>query len=70
VPPAQSEAMFRALRDRGLPTAYIAFEDESHGFRKAEHIQRALEAELYFYGRVLGFQPADHVAPVKIENLD
>lgn len=70
VPPAQSETMFRALRDKGLPTAYIAFEGEQHGFRKAEHIQRALEAELYFYGRVLGFQPADHVAPVKIENLD
>jgi len=70
VPPAQSEAMFKALRDKGLPTAYIAFEGEQHGFRSAEHIQRALEVELYFYGRVLGFQPADHIAPVKIENLD
>jgi dipeptidyl aminopeptidase/acylaminoacyl peptidase len=70
VPPAQSEAMFRALRDRGVPTAYLAFEGEQHGFRKSEHIQRALEAELYFYGRVFGFQPADQVAAVKIENLD
>jgi len=69
VPPAQSEAMFRALRDKGIPTAYLAFEGEQHGFRKSEHIQRALEAELYFYGRIFGFQPADHIAPVKIENL-
>ena len=31
---------------------------------------RTLEAELYFYGRIFGFEPADAVEPVRIENLD
>ncbi len=70
VPPGQSEAMFAAARAKGLPTAYLAFEGEQHGFRKAENIKRALEAELYFYGRVFGFTPADPIAPIKIENMD
>lgn len=69
VPPSQSEEMVEALRRKGLPVAYIAFEGEQHGFRKAETIQRALEAELYFYGRVLGFPLAEPVEPVPIENL-
>ncbi len=69
VPPNQSEAMFVAVRDKGLPTAYVTFEGEQHGFRKAENIKRALEAELYFYARVFGFPIADDVEPVKIENL-
>ena len=69
VPPAQSGAMFEAVRARGLPVAYLLFEGESHGFRRAETIRRALEAELGFYGRVLGFVPADATAPLAIENL-
>jgi dipeptidyl aminopeptidase/acylaminoacyl peptidase len=69
VPPSQAEMMVDALRAKGLPFAYIAFEGEAHGFRKAENIQRALEAELYFYARVFGFELADPVAPVTIENL-
>jgi dipeptidyl aminopeptidase/acylaminoacyl peptidase len=59
-----------ALRTRGVPVAYLAFEGEQHGFRKAENIIRAQEAELYFYGRVFGFDPADEIEPVEIENLD
>ncbi|BCX02890.1 MAG: peptidase [Candidatus Roseilinea sp.] len=69
VPPNQSEAMFAAVRNKGLPTAYVTFEGEQHGFRKAENIKRALEAELYFYGRVFGFTPADSIEPVEIENM-
>jgi dipeptidyl aminopeptidase/acylaminoacyl peptidase len=68
VPPAQSQAMFEAVRARGLPVAYLLFEGESHGFRRAETIRRALEAELWFYGRVLGFEPADAIEPVTLEN--
>ena len=49
--------MFEAVRKTGHPTAYLAFEGEGHGFRKAENIKRALDAELYFYGRVFGFHP-------------
>jgi dipeptidyl aminopeptidase/acylaminoacyl peptidase len=69
VPPAQSEAIVEALRRNGVPCAYVPFPGEQHGFRRAENIARALEAELYFYGRVLGFEPADAIEPVEIENL-
>jgi dipeptidyl aminopeptidase/acylaminoacyl peptidase len=69
VPPNQSETMFKAVRDKGLPTAYLAFEGEQHGFRKAENIKRSLDGELYFYSRVFGFELADLVEPVDIENL-
>lgn len=69
VPPNQSELMFQAVRAKGLPTAYVTFEGEGHGFRRGENIKRALDAELYFYSRVFGFTLADPVAPVAIENL-
>jgi len=69
VPAPQSEAMYRALRDRGIPTAYISFEGEYHGFTQAENIKRVLEAELYFYSRVFGFELAEPVHPVRIDNL-
>jgi dipeptidyl aminopeptidase/acylaminoacyl peptidase len=69
VPPNQSELMVEALRKKGLPVAYVAFAGEQHGFRKAETIKRCLDAELYFYSRVFGFEPADEVEPVPIKNL-
>jgi dipeptidyl aminopeptidase/acylaminoacyl peptidase len=62
--------MFVAVRDKGLPTAYVTFAGEQHGFRRAENIERAVEAELYFYSRVFGFDVADEIEPVTIENLD
>jgi len=70
VPPAQAEIIVAALKKKGLPYAYLAFPGEQHGFRKAENILRSQEAELYFYGRVFGFAPADEIEPVPIENLD
>ena len=69
VPPNQAEMMFEAVKSKGLPTAYVPFEGEQHGFRRSENIERALEAELYFYSRVFGFELADAVEPVAIENL-
>ncbi len=69
VPPNQAEEMVKALRDKGLPVAYIAFEGEGHGFRKAENIKHMFEAELYFYAKVFGFEAADDIIPVEIENL-
>ena len=53
-----------------LPHAYLAFEGEQHGFRKAENIVRSLEAELSFYAQVFGFVPADDIEPPEVENLD
>ena len=69
VPPDQSEKMFEAVRAKELPVAYLAFEGEQHGFRKAENIKRTLDAELYFYSKVFKFDLADPVEPVEIENL-
>ena len=69
VPPNQAELMVEALRRKGLPVAYIPFEGEQHGFRRAENIKRALDAELDFYSRVFGFALADPVEPAPIENL-
>jgi dipeptidyl aminopeptidase/acylaminoacyl peptidase len=69
VPPSQAEAMVAALERNGIPHAYLAFAGEQHGFRRAETIQRTLEAELYFYARILAFEPADSLEPVPIRNL-
>jgi dipeptidyl aminopeptidase/acylaminoacyl peptidase len=64
VPPSQSEKIVAALARNGIPHAYLAFEGEQHGFRRAETLERVLEAQLSFYGQVLGFAPADAVDPV------
>ena len=69
VPPAQAQAMFDAVNAKGLPVAYLLFDGEQHGFRQAKTIRRVLEAELYFYGQVFGFAPADAIEPVDIRNL-
>lgn len=70
VPPNQALSMVAALRERGLPVAYVPFEGEGHGFRNAANIRYALDAELAFYGRVLGFEPADGPLDLAIDNLD
>ena len=69
VPPDQARTMFEAVKAKGLPVALLMFDGEQHGFRRAATIRRALEAELYFYGRVFGFEPADEIEPVEIANL-
>jgi dipeptidyl aminopeptidase/acylaminoacyl peptidase len=69
VPPNQAEIMVEALRAKGVAVAYVAFEGEQHGFRRAENIKRSLDGELYFYSRVFGFELAEAVEPVVIENL-
>jgi dipeptidyl aminopeptidase/acylaminoacyl peptidase len=69
VPPNQAEMMYEAARTKGLPVAYVAFAGEQHGFRKAENIKRSLDGELYFYSKVFGFDLAEPVEPLKIENI-
>ncbi len=69
VTPIQSETMATALRQKGIPVAYLTFEGEQHGFRQAANIRRALDAELYFYSRIFGFALADEIEAVHIENL-
>ena len=66
VPPNQSEMIVAALEARGIPVSYLLFEGEQHGFRKAENVITALEAELSFFGEMLGFVPDDDLTPPPI----
>jgi dipeptidyl aminopeptidase/acylaminoacyl peptidase len=67
VPPNQSRMMADALRAKGVPVAVLTFEGEQHGFRQSDTIVRCLEAELSFYGAILGFAPADQLSPVALD---
>jgi dipeptidyl aminopeptidase/acylaminoacyl peptidase len=67
VPPSQAHAMADALRDRGVPFALVEFPDEGHGFRRAENVVRALEAEMAFFSRCFGFDPADDLPSLAVE---
>ena len=69
VPPNQAHMILDALRKRQQPVAYMEFAGESHGFRRAETLIATKKAELYFYGRVFGFKPADDLPEIPIENL-
>ncbi|MCY3621461.1 MAG: prolyl oligopeptidase family serine peptidase [Gammaproteobacteria bacterium] len=69
VPPNQAESMRDALAAKGIPVAYVLFEGEGHGFRRAENVRRAIEAEYAFFARVFGFEPADDLPVVDIDNL-
>jgi len=69
VPPNQAESIYQVVRAKGLPVAHVLYEGEGHGFRRAETITHSLEAELYFYGKIFGFEPADKIKPVTIENI-
>jgi dipeptidyl aminopeptidase/acylaminoacyl peptidase len=69
VPPNQAEMMVEVLRAKGLPVAYVLYEGEQHGFRKADNIKRTMDGEFYFYAKVFGFDPADPILPVAIANL-
>ncbi len=66
VPPAQAESIAADLAAHGIPFAYLPFAGESHGFRRAETIMASLEAELSFYGQIMGFTPPG-VAPVALQ---
>ncbi len=69
VPPNQAEMMVDALKAKGLPVAYVVYEGEQHGFRRAENIKRTLDGEFYFYSRVFKFELAELVEEVPIANL-
>jgi dipeptidyl aminopeptidase/acylaminoacyl peptidase len=67
VPPNQAEMMVAALKQKGIPVAYVTFPTEQHGFRQAANIKRALTGEFYFYAQIFGFQPADDIEPIQID---
>mgnify|MGYP001171919725 CR=1 FL=1 len=70
VPPDQAESMVAALRESGVPVAYVAFDSERHGFKDADNIMTAIEAERTFYTRVLGIREVDDLEALTIENFD
>ena len=70
VPSNQSQLIFEALKTSGVATAYVSFEGEGHGFRKAENIVHAIQAELYFYSKVLNMPVADNLPEIQIDNLE
>ncbi len=70
VPPNQSQAMTAALRDRGIPTAYLEFEGEGHGFRDGRNIVRAVRSEVSFFARVFHIDTADPEPDLSIDNAD
>jgi dipeptidyl aminopeptidase/acylaminoacyl peptidase len=69
VPPNQAAMMADAVRAKGIPVAHIEFAGEGHGFRKAETIKAAIEAELSFYGQIFGFTPADDIPTIHVDNI-
>jgi dipeptidyl aminopeptidase/acylaminoacyl peptidase len=69
VPRAQADVLAEALARNGVPHAYLLFEGEGHGFRRAGNRRRALEAELSFYAQVLGFELADAIEPIEVVGL-
>jgi dipeptidyl aminopeptidase/acylaminoacyl peptidase len=69
VPPSQAETFVEVCKRKKLPYAYVAFEGEQHGFRQDKNIRRAMEGELFFLSRIFGFETADKIEPVEIENF-
>ena len=69
MPPNQATIIVDALRAKGVPVAYVAFEGEQHGFRREPNIRRALDSELSFYAQIFGFElPVDEgIEPVEID---
>ena len=68
VPRNQAETMYDALKAKGIPVAYLLFEGEGHGFRRAENAKRAIEGEYFFFSKVFGFESADELPEVRVEN--
>ena len=67
--PNQTEIMVNELRQKYLPVAYVLFEGEQHGFRKAENIRKSIDGEFYFFSKIFHFHMADDIEPIPIENL-
>jgi len=69
VPPSQAEEFVAVCKKKSLPYAYVPFEGEQHGFRQEKNIRRSIEGEMYFLSRIFGFEVADKIEPVEIENF-
>ncbi|GGI74722.1 S9 family peptidase [Shewanella gelidii] len=70
VPAIQSEQIYQALKQRGVPTAYLTFADEGHGYWGIQNRIKSLYAELSFFSQVFGIQPADDIEPLILDNVE
>ncbi|CAI3939949.1 Dipeptidyl aminopeptidase/acylaminoacyl peptidase (DAP2) (PDB:2JBW) [Commensalibacter communis] len=68
VPPSQAEAIIQALKENHIPYAYYSFPEEGHGFRQEATLTKVLEMELSFFGKILGFTPANQSEEVVIHH--
>ena len=68
VPPGQAQAMVAAIKEKGLPVAYVEFAGEGHGFRRAENIQYAAQAEYQFFCTAFGIDCPDPTVELTIDN--
>ena len=66
VPKNQSDAVVAALQANGVAHAYLVFPGVAHGFRDAETIVTALEAELSFFCQILGIEPAGDIPQITL----
>lgn len=69
VPPNQAEDMVNAVREKGLPVAYVTYANEAHGFRQPETIEHMLDSELQFYSKVFNFDAGSILYPLAIDNI-
>lgn len=69
VPPNQAEQMVTALKNKKIPYSYLLFKNEGHGFRQAETIIQAFNAELYFYRKILNIESDEKMSKVDIHYL-
>ena len=66
MPLEQAQLMYDALRARGVPTALLVFDGESHDLRRADTLRRGLEAELSFLGQVFGLPIDEEIEPLEV----
>lgn len=69
VPPNQAEQMVKALKEKAIPYSYLLFEGEGHGFRQADTVIKAFNAELYFYRKILKIESNENLESIEIKNL-
>lgn len=69
VPPSQSDAIYKSLLQRHIPTAYLLFEDEGHVFAKSPNIIMAIKAQCYFFLKILNIHSEEEQFTLKIDNL-
>jgi dipeptidyl aminopeptidase/acylaminoacyl peptidase len=69
VPPNQAEELYKILKKKNIPTCYVTYEGEGHGFRQAENIKHSLKSELYFYCRIFNLNYFEKQQPIQIDNL-